>query len=312
MRVFLAGAAGVIGRRLLPMLVEAGHDVTGTTRRDDRAPRIREHGAEPVVVDVFEAPALTEAVAAAKPDVVVHELTDIPPAIDSKRYAEQMAGNDRIRTEGTRNLLAAAQEAGVRRMVVQSIAFAYAPEGGDTRDEGDPLYVDAPYPLGPTIRALADMEDQVLSAGTPEAAVLRYGYFYGPGTVYASDGSTAQRVRKHRFPIAGAGSGVFSFVHVDDAAAATVLALDHGEPGVYNVVDDDPSPISEWLPVYAEVLGAKAPGSVPMWLARAAGGGRMVHIMEELRGASNAKARADLGWAPMYPSWREGFREGLG
>ena len=312
MRVFVAGAAGVIGRRLLPMLIEAGHDVTGTTRREERVEWIRHQGAEPAMLDVFDAPALTEAVAAAKPDVVVHELTDIPPAINFKRYAEDMAGNDRIRIEGTRNLLAAAKAAGARRIVVQSIAFAYAPEGGDTRDEDDPLYLDAPEPMRATILALADMEEQVLTAGSTEGVVLRYGYFYGPGSVYGSDGSTAARVRKHRFPIAGTGAGVFSFIHVDDAAAATVLALDHGEPGIYNVVDDDPAPISEWLPEYAEILGAKAPGTVPMWLARAAGGGRMALLMEELRGASNAKARADLGWTPMYPSWREGFREGLG
>jgi nucleoside-diphosphate-sugar epimerase len=311
-RVFVAGAGGVIGRRLVPMLVEAGHEVTGTTRRDERMEAIRAQGAEPVHVDVYDVDALTSAVVAAKPAVVVHELTDIPPAIDPKRYAEQMAGNSRIRVEGTRNLVAAAKEAGARRLVAQSIAFAYAPEGGDIRDEEDPLYLDAPDPMRETIEALADLESQVLGAGTPEGVVLRYGYFYGPGTVYASDGSTADRVRRHRFPVVGAGNGMFSFVHVDDAAAATVLALDHGDPGVYNIVDDEPSPVHEWLPEYARVLGAKSPGTVPIWLARAAGGGRMVHIMEDLRGASNAKARAELGFVPMYRSWREGFREGLG
>jgi len=312
MRVFLAGAAGVIGRRLLPMLVEAGHEVTGTTRRDDRAGWIRSQGAEAAVLDVFDSAALTDAVVAAKPDVVVHQLTDIPAAIDSKRYAEQMAGNDRIRVEGTRNLVAAAREAGARRLVAESIAFAYRPEGGDIRDEEDPLYLDAPDSMRTTIQAVADLESQVLEAGTPEGVVLRYGYFYGPGTVYASDGSTAMRVRRHRFPVVGAGNGIFSFVHVDDAAAATVRALDHGEPGVYNIVDDEPSPVSEWLPEYARILGAKSPGTVPVWLARAAGGERTIHIMEELRGASNAKARVDLGWTPMYRSWREGFREALG
>jgi len=312
MKVFLAGAAGVIGRRLLPMLVEAGHEVTGTTRKQDRAVWIRERGAEPAVVDVFDASALTDAVVAARPDVVLHELTDIPSAIDSKRYAEQMSGNERIRIEGTRNLVAAAREAGAGRLVAQSIAFAYRPEGGDTRDEEDPLYLDAPDPMGSTIRALAQLESQVLEAGSPEGVVLRYGYFYGPGTVYASDGSTAARVRRHRFPVIGAGNGMFSFIHVDDAAAATVLALDHGDPGVYNIVDDEPSPVHEWLPEYARILRAKPPGTVPIWLARAAAGGRTVHIMEDLRGASNAKARAELGFVPMYRSWREGFREGLG
>ncbi len=312
MRVFVAGAGGVIGRRLVPMLVDAGHEVTGTTRRPERMDAIRAQGAGPVRVDVYDVDALTAAVVAARPEVVVHELTDIPPAIDPKRYGEQMAGNDRIRVEGTRNLVAAALAAGAGRLVAQSIAFAYRPEGGDTRDEEDPLYLDAPDPMGPTILALAKLEEQVLGAEPMEGVVLRYGYFYGPGTVYASDGSTAARVRRHRFPVVGAGNGVFSFVHVDDAAAATVLALDRGDPGVYNIVDDEPSPVSEWLPEYARVLGAKPPGTVPIWLARAAGGGRMVHIMEDLRGASNAKARAELGFIPMYRSWREGFREGLG
>jgi nucleoside-diphosphate-sugar epimerase len=312
MRVFLAGAGGVIGRRLVPARVDAGHEVTGTTRRPERVEAIRAQGAEPVLADVYDADAFTAAVVAARPEVVVHELTDIPTTIDPKRYAEQMAGNNRIRTEGTRNVVAAARDAGARRLVAQSIAFAYRPEGGDTRDEEDPLYMEAPDPLGPTIHALAELESRVLEAGSPEGVVLRYGYFYGPGTVYASDGPTAVRVRRHRFPVVGAGNGVFSFVHVDDAAAATVLALDRGGPGVYNIVDDEPSPVSEWLPEYARVLRAKPPGTVPIWLARAAGGGRMVHIMEDLRGASNAKARVELGWTPMYPSWREGFREGLG
>jgi 2-alkyl-3-oxoalkanoate reductase len=312
MRVFVAGASGVIGRRLVPELVEAGHDVTGMTRQDGRAGALREQGADAVVCDVFDAPAVIEAVVAAKPEVVVHELTDIPKAIDYRRYAQVMAGNDRIRMEGTRNLVAAAREAGAGRMVAQSIAFAYAPEGGPVKDEADRLYVDAPDPLGPTIRALDDMERQVLGAAGIDGVVLRYGLFYGPGTTYAADGNTAARVRRHRFPVVGSGSGVYSFIHVDDAASATVAAVERGEPGVYNVVDDEPAEISEWLPYYAEVLGAKAPGSVPMWLARMAGGGRMVLLMQDLRGASNAKARAELGWEPRYTSWRQGFREALG
>jgi nucleoside-diphosphate-sugar epimerase len=312
MRVFVAGASGVIGRRLVPELVEAGHDVTGMTRQDGRAGAILEQGAVAVVCDVFDAPAVIEAVVAAKPEVVVHELTDIPKAIDYRRYAQVMAGNDRIRMEGTRNLVAAAREAGAGRMVAQSIAFAYAPEGGPVKDEADRLYVDAPDPLGPTIRALDDMERQVLGAAGIDGVVLRYGLFYGPGTTYAADGNTAARVRRHRFPVVGSGSGVYSFIHVDDAASATVAAVERGEPGVYNVVDDEPAEISEWLPYYAEVLGAKAPGSVPMWLARMAGGGRMVLLMQDLRGASNAKARAELGWEPRYTSWRQGFREALG
>ncbi|MFL5798280.1 MAG: NAD-dependent epimerase/dehydratase family protein [Actinomycetota bacterium] len=312
MKVFVAGARGVIGRRLVPMLVEAGHDVTGMTRHADGAAGIRELGAAPAVCDVFDVTTLNEAMVAARPEVVVHELTAIPKAIDPQRYAEVMAGNDRIRTEGTRNLLAAAREAGARRIVAQSIAFAYAPVGGPIKDEGDPLYLDAPDPLGPTMRAVGDLERQVLGADDLEGLVLRYGFFYGPATTYAADGSTAARVRHHRFSVVGAGSGVYSFVHVDDAASATVAAVERGAPGVYNVVDDEPAEISEWLPYYAEVLGAKRPGNVPMWLARMAGGGRMVLLMENLRGASNAKARTELGWEPRYRSWREGFREALG
>jgi nucleoside-diphosphate-sugar epimerase len=311
-KVFVAGASGVIGRRLVPMLVGAGHDVTGMTRHQDRADAIRELGAAPAVCDAFDAPALTEALIAAGPEVVVHELTDIPKAIDVRRYAEVMAGNNRVRTEGTRNLVAAAREAGSRRMVAQSIAFAYQPVGGPVKDEGDPLFLDAPDPMGPSMRALGELERQVLQADGLEGVMLRYGLFYGPGTSYAADGATAARVRRHRFPVVGAGSGVYSFVHVDDAASATVAAVERGAPGLYNVVDDEPAEISEWLPYYAESLGAKAPASVPMWLARVAGGGRMTLLMENLRGASNAKARAELGWEPRYRSWRDGFREALG
>ncbi len=312
MKVFVAGASGVIGRRLVPMLVEAGHEVTGMTRHRDRADAIRERGAAGVVCDAFDAPALTEAVVAARPEVVVHELTDIPKAIDFRRYAEVMAGNDRVRTEGTRNLVAAAGKAGARRIVAQSIAFGYEPVGGPVKDEDDPLYLEAPDPLAPSMRALADLERQVLQAGGLQGVVLRYGLFYGPGTSYAADGDAAARVRRHRFPVVGSGSAVYSFVHVDDAASATVAAAERGAPGVYNVVDDEPAEISEWLPRYAEALGAKAPGSVPLWLARIAGGGRMVLLMEHLRGASNAKARAELGWEPRYRSWRDGFREAPG
>jgi nucleoside-diphosphate-sugar epimerase len=312
MRVFVAGASGVIGRRLVPLLAEAGHEVTGTTRHRERAEAIGAMGAEAILCDVFDAPALAKAVVAVRPEVVVHELTDIPASIDSRHYAQVMAGNDRIRTEGTRNLVAAARAAGARRLVAQSIAFAYAPVGGPVKDEDDPLHVDAPDPLGPSMRAVADLERQALQADGIEGVVLRYGLFYGPGTGYAPDGGVAERVRRHRFPVVGSGSGVYSFVHVDDAASATVAAVERGVPGVYNVVDDEPAEISEWLPAFAEALGAKPPGSTPLWLARLAGGGRMVLLMERLRGASNAKARAELGWEPRYRSWREGFRETLG
>jgi nucleoside-diphosphate-sugar epimerase len=308
MRIFVAGATGVIGRSLLPMLRAAGHDVVGMTRSQERAEELRAQGVESAVCDAFDAEGVERAVREARPEVLIHQLTDIPRAIDPRKVEEQFAGNDRLRVEGTRNLAAAAQAAGVRRMISQSIAFAYAP--GDTlRTEEDPLFLDGPQTWPRSVEAVESLEHQTLGI---DGVVLRYGYFYGPGTAYAGDGSTAAMVRKRAFPVVGKGSAVYSFIHVDDAASATVAALDRGGPGIYNVVDDDPAPVREWLPEYAAALEAPPPRRVPRLAARLAAGRLAVYMMTGLQGATNAKAKRELGWQPRWSSWREGFREALG
>jgi nucleoside-diphosphate-sugar epimerase len=310
-RIFLAGATGVIGRRLVPLLHEAGHEVVGLTRSAERGEALRAQGVEPAVADAFDGDALEQAVRAARPEVVVHQLTDIPKAIDPRKMDEQFATNDRLRIEGTRNLVRAAEAAGARRLISQSIAFAYAPEDG-LRAEGDPLYLDGPGSWRRSVAAVEALERQTLGSESVEGVVLRYGYFYGPGTAYAGDGSTATIVRKRGFPVVGGGTAVYSFVHVDDAAAATVAALGGSAPGVYNVVDDDPAPVREWLPEYADALGAPPPRRVPKLAARLAAGKLAVYMMTGLQGASNAKAKQELDFAPRWPSWRQGFREALG
>jgi nucleoside-diphosphate-sugar epimerase len=311
-KVFLAGATGVLGRRLVPKLRHGGHAVVGMTRSTARAGALRAAGAEPVVCDVFDADALRDAVAVAAPEVVVHELTDLPPNLDPRKMEEQAAGNDRIRTEGTRNLVAASVAAGARRIVAQSIAFAYAPTGGPVKAEDDPLFDDAPWPWSRSVEALHELERAVTATEGIEGLALRYGFFYGPGSGYARDGYYAREVRRRRFPIIGSGTGVFSFIHIDDAADATVAALERGRPGTYNVVDDDPAPASEWLPAYAEALGAKKPFRMPRLIARVVAGAYTTQMATELRGASNEKAKRELGWQPRYSSWRQGFREALG
>jgi len=311
MRVVLAGATGVIGRRLLPRLLEAGHDVTATTRHRDRATGLREAGATPVICDVFDAEGLRAAVERAQPEVVVHELTDLPPALDPRKMEAQLAGNDRIRTEGTRNLVAAAVAAGARRIVAQSIAFAYAPTGAGLKREEDPLWDDAPWPWSRSVAALRELEGDVTETEGIEGVVLRYGFFYGPGTAYGPGGYFEREVRRRRFPVAGKGTGTFPFIHIDDAAEATVAAVTRGAPGIYNVVDDEPAPLREWLPVYAEAIGAKRPWRVPRFLARLLAGEYAVMLATELRGASNERAKAELDWEPRHASWRQGFSEAL-
>jgi 2-alkyl-3-oxoalkanoate reductase len=311
MRVFVAGATGAIGRRLVPMLVEAGHDVTGMTRSEEKLDALRAAGCEPVICDALDADAVRDAVAAAAPDVIVHQLTANPPAINPRRVADDFAPTNRLRREGTQHLVDAALAAGARRVVAQSVAFAYAPHGAWVKSEDDELYVDGPAPFDTTIGALHALETVVRRADGLEGVVLRYGYFYGPGTSYAADGSIAQQVRARRFPIGGRGTGRWSFIHVDDAARATIAAVEGGRPGVYNVVDDEPAPVSEWLPVYAAALGAAPPRRLPAWLVRLVAGRFAVFGMTQVRGASNARARERLGWAPQRPSWRHGFAETL-
>jgi nucleoside-diphosphate-sugar epimerase len=306
MRVFVAGATGAIGRPLVAQLLAAGHEVTGMTRSPERAEALRRAGAEAAVCDAFDADGVRGAMAATRPEAVVHELTDLPVAYTTNVEA-LTAGTNRLRREGTRVLLDAARAAGARRFVAQSIAFAYAAEGDWVKDEDAPLGGDPGV-----LEALRAHEDAVLEAPGLEGIVLRYGQFYGPGTWYAPGGSIGEQVRKRRFPIVGSGEARFSFVHVDDAASATVAAVERGRPGTYNVCDDEPAPMGEWLPVYAAALGAKPPRRVPAFVARLVAGRTAAETATRLRGASNARARAELGWEPRWASWRDGFRSAPG
>ena len=312
MRIFLAGATGAIGRRLVPRLSEAGHQVTAITRSEAKLAKLRNVGAEPVLCDVFDARRLGTVVVRAEPDAVINQLTDLPHSLNPRKLGEYYAANNRVRREGTQNLLSAALGARVRRFVMQGAAYWYAQTGGPVKTEDAPLYLDAPPPIGPAVETIRHVEEAVLSAGGIEGIVLRYGMFYGPGTWYAKDGDVGRQVKKRRYPIIGQGEGVYSFVHVDDAAAATVAALEGARPGVYNVVDDEPASATEWIPVYAEALGAKRPPRVPIFVARLLAGKALVEWMLGLRGASNEKIKRELGWSPRYESWRRGFFEGLG
>jgi nucleoside-diphosphate-sugar epimerase len=308
-RVFLAGASGVIGRRLVPLLLADGHEVTAMTRTPQKLSELSAMGAEPVLADGLDGAAVASAVSDARPDAVINQLTSIPPRIDPRKMERDFAVNDRLRIEGTRHLVAAAQRAGCKLILAQSIAFAYAPgPPGTIHSERDPLFLDAPPPFRRSARAVGELERTVLDAG---GLVLRYGYFYGPGSAISQAGSVGEDVARRRLPIVGTGGGVWSFIHVDDAARATVKALDRGPSGVYNIVDDDPARVSDWLPRLAEALGAPSPRRVPALIARLAAGSYGVATMTRAQGASNELAKRELGWSPEYPSWREGFRGGL-
>jgi 2-alkyl-3-oxoalkanoate reductase len=305
-RVFLAGATGVIGRRLVPLLVQAGHQVTGMTRSPTRSQQLIAAGAEAAVVDALDEPAVHAAVAAAEPDAVIHQLTSLPAKIDPRKIERDFALNDRLRSEGTSILVAAARDAGPAvRVIAQSIAFMYEPgPPGTIHDELDPLLSDPPPAFARTAGAVRTLERTVLQAG---GLVLRYGYFYGPGSAISREGSFARDLARRRLPIVGRGEGVWSFIHVDDAAAATVLALDHGKPGIYNITDDEPVPQRVWVPELARLIGARKPLHLPAWLVRLMVGRYFVLMGTQLRGNSNAKARAELGCEPRFPHWREGF-----
>jgi nucleoside-diphosphate-sugar epimerase len=309
-KVLVAGATGAIGRPLVPLLLAAGHEVTGLTRREDRAARLREAGAEAVICDALDPAAVRDAVLRARPDAIVDQLTSLPDEYDVRRK-DLYDATDRIRREGTAALVAAAREAGVGRYVLQSIAFLYAPEGDWVKDEDARVWSDAPPPFGRAVDVLVTNERTIVSSPDLAGIALRYGFFYGPGTYYASDGSLAARVRKRQFPIVGRGGAMTSYVHLDDAASATVAALERGAPGVYHVVDDEPAPMRDWLPVYAGAIGARKPFRIPVWLARLVAGEFAVAGATGLRGASNARAKRELGWQPSLPTWREGFASAL-
>jgi len=308
MRVFVAGASGAIGRPLLRQLVSAGHQVTGMTRREERAEEIRTSGATAVVCDVFDSAALEAAVKQAAPEAVVNQMTSLPSEYNPRR-ASFYSATDRVRREGGHNLVEVARAAGVRRFLTQSIAFLYAPEGDWVKSEDARPFTDAPGHFRGAVKAMLGHEREVADSADFEGLVLRYGQFYGPGTYYAQDGHLGREVSRRRFPIVGPGTGTFSFLHLEDAAGATVAALDGGAAGIYNIVDDEPAPLHEWLPLYAEALGAKPPRRVPVWLAKLVAGSSVATMAVGLRGASNAKAKRELGWQPRYSSWRQGFAD---
>jgi 2-alkyl-3-oxoalkanoate reductase len=308
MKVFVAGAAGAIGRQLLPMLVARGHQVTATTRSPGKAEILRGLGAEPAVVDGLDAMAVGEAVARAEPEAVIHQMTALSGSFDLRRFDRMFAVTNKLRTEGTDHLLAAAAAAGARRFIAQSYAgWPTTRQGRPVTTEDDPLEPNPPAMQRESLAAFRHLERVVPAAAPMQGIVLRYGSFYGPG---ASD-VMVDLVKKRRVPIIGDGAGVWSWLHVRDAAAATVAALDQGAPGVYNVVDDEPASVAEWLPFLALAVGAPAPRRVPVWLGRLAAGEVGVSMMTQIRGASNAKAKRELGWRPVWPSWRQGFTSGL-
>jgi 2-alkyl-3-oxoalkanoate reductase len=307
MRVLVAGAAGAIGRRLIPRLVAAAHEVTATTRTADKAEQLRGLGAEPLVVDGLDAAAVTEAVARARPDAIVHQMTALAGKPDLRRFDRWFATTNELRTKGTDILIAAARDAGVARLVAQSYTGWTNPRtGGPVKTEDDGLEPHPPRMQRESLAAIRYLE-QVVPAAPLEGIVLRYGNFYGPG---ASE-SLVELIRKRRMPVIGDGAGVWSWIHLDDAAAATVAALERGVRGVYNITDDDPAAVGQWLPYLAQVVGAKPPLRVPAWLARPMAGAVTVRWMTQGRGSSNQKAKRELDWQPTWPSWREGFREGL-
>ena len=316
MKVFVAGATGALGRQLVPMLVAEGHEVVGMTRSASKQELLRSLGARPVVADALDPDAVAQAVASAEPEVIVHELTALsgPMSLRDARHPERFSGalmTNRLRTEATDHLLAAGRAVGARRFVAQSFgAFRFAGTGAPVQTEADSLEHD---PRQPGLEAILYVEQAVTTIEWGEGLALRYGGFYGPGTSVsrAPDAQFAAPIRKRRFPIVGDGGGIWSYVHIEDAATATAIAVEHGRPGIYNIVDDDPAPVREWLPVLASALGAKPPRRIPRWLGRLAAGEIATRMMTEARGASNEKAKRELGWQLRYPSWRQGFAHGL-
>lgn len=306
MKVFVAGATGAIGRQLVPRLVGAGHEVYGMTHHASHQQLVRDLGAAPVLADALDADQVAEAVARVQPDVIVHQLTSIGP-MDLRHFDRAFAMTNRLRTEGTDHLLSAGQAVGVKRFVAQSFFAAYERTGSLVKTEEDSFGPGPAKEMRETVAAIRHVEDAVLAASWTEGVVLRYGGFYGPGTSLGPDGEQTEAVRRRKFPVVGDGAGVWSFIHIEDAAEATVAAIDHGRRGVYNVVDDEPAPVAEWLPVLARTLGAKEPMRVPRFVGRLLTGEIGAVMMTELRGASNAKAKRELGWKPSHPSWRDGF-----
>lgn len=306
MKVLVAGATGAIGRPLVRKLVAGGHEVVGMTRSASKADEIAAMGAEPAIADALDPDQVARAVAEAEPEAIVHEMTALSGSLDLRNLDRTFATTNRLRTEGTDHLLSAARAAGVRRFLAQSFAaWSYARSGGAVKDEEAALETDPPASVSATLGAIRHLERAVTKAEWTEGVVLRYAGFYGPGTSLDRGGEQLEAIRKRRFPVVGGGAGVTSFVHIEDAAEATVAALERAAPGIYNVADDDPATIAEWLPEVARQLGAKPPRRAPRWLGRLLAGEAATVMMTELRGASNAKAKRELGWQPAHPSWRD-------
>jgi nucleoside-diphosphate-sugar epimerase len=305
MKIFLAGATGAVGQALVPLLTSHGHTVTGTTRSESKVELLRSLGAEPVVVDGLDRDGIRAAVAAARPDAIVHQMTALGGDLDLRRFERSFAATNRLRTEGTDHLLAAAREAGVVRLVAQSFAaWPYARVAGPVKSEDDPLDDDPPKQARTTLEAIKRLEAAVTGAG---GIALRYGGFYGPGTGLAPGGDQWEAIRARKFPLVGDGGGVFSFAHIEDVASATLAALELGAPGrIYNICDDDPAPARVWLPAVAATIGAPPPRHIPRWVGRLIGA-HVVTMMCEIRGASNDRAKRELGWEPKWPTWREGI-----
>jgi nucleoside-diphosphate-sugar epimerase len=315
MRVFVAGATGALGRQLIPELVAAGHEVVGMTRTAAKQEALGAMGARPVVADALDPDAVARVVAEAEPEVIVHQLTALSGRLDLRHPDRFFAMTNRLRTEGTDHLLAAGRAVGARRFVAQSYAgWPFARAGGPVKDETDPLDPDPPRALRTTLAAIHQLEQAVTGIGWGEGLVLRYGGFYGPGTSLSLEPGAAmvEPVRRRQFPLIGEGGGLWSFVHIEDAAGATAAAVERGRAGIYQIVDDEPAPVREWLPALAEALGAKPPRRLPRWLGRLLAGEAATVMMTEIRGAANAKAKRELGWTLRYPSWRVGFAKGLG
>lgn len=309
MKILVAGATGVMGRQLVPRLVDAGHTVYGTTRSTSKQSALRELGATPMVADALDPDQVAQAVAEAQPEVIIHQLTSIG-TLNLRHFDRDFAVTNRLRTEGTDHLLSAGRAVGVRRFIAQSYAgWPYARTGGPVKIEEDPLDPSPATEMRESMAAIRHVEEAVTGADWTEGIVLRYGGFYGPGTSLSPGAEQVELVRKRKFPIVGDGAGVWSFVHIADAAEATAAAVERGRRGIYNIVDDDPAPVEEWLPALARTVGAPAPRRVPRFVGRMFAGEAGVVMLTEIRGASNAKAKRELGWQPRHASWRQGFAE---
>jgi nucleoside-diphosphate-sugar epimerase len=313
MKIFIAGGSGAIGSHLVPQLVARGHEVVGTTRSAAKSGALRALGAEPVIVDALEPDSVADVVAKAEPEVIVHQVTALNGPVNKRNVKRMAAVTNRLRTEGTDHLLAAGRAVGVRKFVAQSNFAVLERAGGPVADESGRIEPNPPADAKEGVAALRHLEDAVTGITWADGIVLRYGGFYGPGTGIeaAPDAVMAKLIRKRRFPIVGGGGGVWSLVHITDAASATVAAIERGKPGIYHVADDEPAPVRDFLPALARALGAKPPRRVPAWLVRMLAGETAVYMMTQARGISSEKAKRELGWALRYPSWRTGFTDGL-